>query len=128
MHMMAKAARAAAAWRTYREVTRPGTPPLMTRVRAIPRMLGAVMRGRYAGLGKGKLALMGLGVVYLISPVDVIPDFLMLIGVADDFGVFLWLMASLLGESGRYVEHERAVIQGQVEEDLIQGRMADDVI
>ncbi|UBU13380.1 YkvA family protein [Nonomuraea gerenzanensis] len=114
--MMAKAARAAAAWRTYREVTRPGSPKLTARLRAIPRMVGAVMRGQYAGLGKGKLAMLGLGVVYLISPIDVVPDFLMLIGVADDFGVFLWLMASLLGESGRYVEHERHVIQARLEE------------
>ncbi|MFB4269542.1 YkvA family protein [Nonomuraea sp. GTA35] len=114
--MMAKAARAAAAWRTYREVTKPGSPKLTTRLRAIPRMAGAVMRGEYAGMGKGKLAMLGLGVVYLISPLDVVPDFLMLIGVADDFGVFLWLMASLLGESGRYVEHERHVIQARLEE------------
>ncbi|MFB4276327.1 YkvA family protein [Nonomuraea sp. MTCD27] len=114
--MMAKATRAAAAWRTYREVTRPGSPKLMTRVRAIPRMIGAVMRGQYAGMGRSKLALLGLGVVYLISPIDVVPDFLMLIGVADDFGVFLWLLASLLGESGRYVQHERHVIQARLEE------------
>ncbi|MEO3805574.1 YkvA family protein [Nonomuraea sp. B1E8] len=113
--MMAKAARAAAAWRTYREVTKPGSPALMTRVRAIPRMIGAVMRGQYDGMGKGKLGLLALGVVYILSPVDVLPDFLMLIGVADDFGVFLWLTASLLGESGRYVQHERSVIQGRVE-------------
>ncbi|MDA0633386.1 YkvA family protein [Nonomuraea sp. MCN248] len=113
--MMAKAARAAAAWRTYREVTKPGSPGLMTRVRAIPRMIGAVTRGRYEGLGKGKLALMAMGVVYMISPIDVVPDFLVLIGVADDFGVFLWLMASLLGESGRYVDWERKVITGRVE-------------
>ncbi|MER6574283.1 YkvA family protein [Nonomuraea sp. NPDC001023] len=115
--MMAKAARAAAAWRTYREVTKPGTPGMMTRVRAIPRMIGAVTRGRYDGMGKGKLALMALGVVYILSPVDVIPDFLVLIGVADDFGVFLWLIASLLGESGRYVEHERKIIQARLVED-----------
>ncbi|MEV3980677.1 YkvA family protein [Nonomuraea sp. NPDC049758] len=115
--MMAKAARAAAAWRTYREVTRPGTPGMLTRVRAIPRMIGAVTRGRYDGMGKGKLALMALGVVYILSPVDVIPDFLVLIGVADDFGVFLWLIASLLGESGRYVEHERRIIQGRLAEE-----------
>ena len=115
--MMAKAARAAAAWRTYREVTKPGTPGLMTRVRAIPRMIGAVMRGRYDGMGKGKLALMGLGVVYILSPVDIGPDFLVLVGVADDFGVFLWLFASLLGESGRYVEHERRVIRGRLAEE-----------
>ncbi|RSN03739.1 hypothetical protein DMB42_32775 [Nonomuraea sp. WAC 01424] len=112
---MAKAARAAAAWRTYREVTKPGTPGMMTRVRAIPRMIGAVTRGRYDGMGRGKLALMALGVVYILSPIDVIPDFLVLVGVADDFGVFLWLIASLLGESGRYVEHERRIIQGRLE-------------
>jgi uncharacterized membrane protein YkvA (DUF1232 family) len=105
--MMAKAARAAAAWRTYREVSKPGTPGLLARVRAIPRMIGAVMRGEYDGMGKGKLALLGLGVVYMLSPIDVIPDFLFIIGVADDFGVFLWLFASLIGEGGRYVEWER---------------------
>lgn len=110
--MMAKAARAAAAWRTYREVTKPGSPGLMTRVRAIPRMIGAVMRGDYAGMGKGRLTLLALGVVYILSPIDVLPEFLMVIGVADDFGVFLWLFGSLLAESGRYVEHERRVIQG----------------
>ncbi|MGA4995398.1 YkvA family protein [Nonomuraea bangladeshensis] len=113
--MMAKAARAAAAWRTYREVTKPGSPALMTRVRAIPRMVRAVMRGEYGGMGKGRLGLIALGVVYIISPIDVIPDFLTLIGVADDFGVFLWLATALLGESGRYVEHERRIILGQVE-------------
>ncbi|MFC4111186.1 YkvA family protein [Nonomuraea zeae] len=87
----------------------------MTRVRAIPRMVGAVMRGQYAGMGKSNLALLGLGVVYILSPIDVVPDFLVLIGVADDFGVFLWLAASLLGESGRYVQHERSIIQGRAE-------------
>ncbi|WP_237106853.1 YkvA family protein [Nonomuraea sp. MG754425] len=114
--MMAKAARTAAAWRTYREVTKPGSPKLMARVRAVPRMVGAVLRGDYAGMGKGKLGLLGLGVVYLVSPIDVIPDFLMVIGVADDFGVFLWMIGTLLGESGRYVQHERAVIQARPEE------------
>jgi len=113
--MMAKATRAAAVWRTYREVSKPGTPGLMTRLRAIPRMIGAATRGRYDGLGKGKLGLMALGVVYMISPIDVVPDFLVLVGVADDFGVFLWLMASLLGESGRYVDWERKVIAGRAE-------------
>ncbi|MFF5205139.1 YkvA family protein [Streptosporangium sp. NPDC000396] len=104
---MAKAARAAQAWRTYKQVTTPGSPGLGTRLRAIPRMIGAVARGRYPGMGRSKLTLMGLGVLYMISPIDVIPDFLVLIGVADDFGVFLWLTGSLLGESGRYVDWER---------------------
>ncbi|GAA0838983.1 YkvA family protein [Streptosporangium amethystogenes subsp. fukuiense] len=104
---MAKAARAAQAWKTYRSVSKPGSPGLGARLRALPRMIGAVMRGQYPGMSKGKLAMMGLGVLYIISPVDIVPDFLVLIGVADDFGVFLWLMSSLLGEGGRYVDWER---------------------
>ncbi|MFE3452911.1 YkvA family protein [Nonomuraea sp. NPDC059194] len=112
---MVKASRAAAAWKTYREVSKPGTPGVMARVRAIPRLIGGVMRGDYAGMGKGKLAMMALGLVYIVSPVDLVPDFLVLLGVADDFGVFLWLMASMLGESGRYVEWERKQLIGRVE-------------
>ncbi|GAA5081891.1 uncharacterized membrane protein YkvA (DUF1232 family) [Thermocatellispora tengchongensis] len=104
---MAKAGRAAAAWRAYQEVSRTGSPGLGARLRAVPRMIGGVMRGTYPHMGKSKLAMMGLGVVYILSPVDVIPEFLLLVGVADDFGVFLWLMTSLLGESGRYVDWER---------------------
>lgn len=103
---MAKAARAVAAWQTYREVTREG-PGLGARLRGIPRLIGAVLRGSYPGMSRGMLAMMGLGVIYLISPIDVIPEFLAVIGVADDFGVFLWLMALLLGESGRYLDWER---------------------
>ena len=109
---MSKAGRAAAAYRAYRDVSRPGSPGLMERIRALPRMVGGALRGDYRHLGKSKLALMGLGIVYIISPFDVIPDFLPLIGVADDFGVFLWLMTSLLGESGRYVDWEREKVRG----------------
>ncbi|MFB9251132.1 YkvA family protein [Sphaerisporangium melleum] len=111
---MSKASRAAAAYRAYQEVNRPGSPGLMARVRALPRMIGGALRGEYSELGKGKLALMGLGVLYIVSPVDVLPDFLPVIGVADDFGAFLWLMSSLLGESGRYLDWERKRVRGEV--------------
>ncbi|MDF5756068.1 YkvA family protein [Spongiactinospora sp. TRM90649] len=104
---MAKVARGAALLRAYREGSRAGSVGPLTRLRAVPRLVGSVLRGTYPGMAKGKLAMMGLGVVYMISPIDVIPDFLLLIGVADDFGVFLWLMTSLLGESGRFVDWER---------------------
>ncbi|MEW9531682.1 YkvA family protein [Microbispora sp. NPDC049125] len=104
---MVKAGRAAATYRAYREVSRPGSPGLGARVRALPRMLRAGMKGHYPGLTKGKLAMLGMAVLYIVSPIDVVPDFLLGIGVVDDFGVFLWLATALLGESGRYVDWER---------------------
>ncbi|WP_405142951.1 YkvA family protein [Sphaerisporangium sp. NBC_01403] len=111
---MSKAGRATAAYRAYREVSRPGSPGLMTRIKALPRMIGGSLRGEYQDLGKRKLTLMGLGILYIVSPIDVIPDFLPLIGVTDDFGVFLWLMTSLLGESGRYLDWEHKKVRGEV--------------
>jgi uncharacterized membrane protein YkvA (DUF1232 family) len=107
---MAKGARAAAAWQAYREVSRTGGPGLGARLRAIPRLVGGALRGRYPGLAKSRLALMALGVIYLVSPIDVIPEFFLPLGVVDDFGVFLWLMTGLLAESGRYLDWERTGI------------------
>ncbi|MCW2880356.1 MAG: hypothetical protein JWQ95_4456 [Sphaerisporangium sp.] len=111
---MSKAGRAAAAYRAYQDVSRPGSPGLMTRVKALPRMIAGALRGEYHDLGKTKLALMGLGILYIVSPIDAIPDFLPLIGVTDDLGVFVWLMTSLLGESGRYVDWEHRKAHGEV--------------
>lgn len=104
---MAKAGRAAATWRAYREVSKPGSPGLSARLRAVPRMLRAAVKGDYRGLTKGKLAMLGMAVAYIVSPIDVVPDFLLGLGIVDDFGVFLWLATALLGESGQFVEWER---------------------
>ncbi|WP_182901740.1 YkvA family protein [Microbispora sp. H10830] len=103
---MVKAGRAAATWRAYREVSKPGSPGFGARLRAVPRMLRAAVKGDYPGLTKGKIAMLGMAVAYIVSPIDVVPDFLLGIGVVDDFGVFLWLATALLGESGQFVEWE----------------------
>jgi uncharacterized membrane protein YkvA (DUF1232 family) len=103
---MAKAGRAAATWRAYREVSRPGSPGFVARVKALPRMLRGAFKGDYPGLTKGKLAMLGMAVAYIVSPIDVVPDFLLGIGIVDDFGVFLWLATALLSEGGQYVEWE----------------------
>lgn len=112
--MKSRAGRASAAYRAYREVSRPGSPGLMARVKALPRMIGGSLRGEYGELGKRKLALMAAAIVYIVSPFDVLPDFLPIIGVTDDFGVFLWLVTSLLGESGRYLDWEHKKVRGEV--------------
>lgn len=104
---MAKVGRAAAALRAYQEVTKAGSVGLGARVRAVPRLIRAVMRGSYPGMSRAKLAMMGFGVLYILSPIDAVPEFLLAIGVADDFGVLLWLVTSLLSESGRFVDWER---------------------
>ena len=96
-----------ALWRALRS-GRTGEAGLGERLRAVPRLVGATLRGEYDGITRGRLAVLALGVVYVISPIDLIPEgILPLIGLADDSGVVAWLAGSLLGDTDRFLSWER---------------------
>jgi uncharacterized membrane protein YkvA (DUF1232 family) len=100
-------------------VFRPGSPGIMRRVGALPRMIKASLRGEYdAGL---RLLLMAAASLYIISPIDAIPELLLgVFGLIDDAFVVTWLTGALLAETERFLEWEKlqgrgpSVIQGQV--------------
>ncbi|WP_405578564.1 YkvA family protein [Streptomyces sp. NBC_01190] len=95
------------AWGLYRETRRPGAPGLLRRLLATPRLIGSVLRRDYPGLSRGKLLLLGLlAAVYIVSPLDAIPDFIPVLGWTDDGAVALWFLTGIVRESGRYVEWE----------------------
>jgi uncharacterized membrane protein YkvA (DUF1232 family) len=50
---------------------------------------------------KGKIIAMIIAVVYIVSPVDFIPDFLLPVGVVDDAGAFGWLLFAIGQEMSR---------------------------
>jgi uncharacterized membrane protein YkvA (DUF1232 family) len=78
------------------------------RLRVVPRMLGGAVTGRYPALSRGRLGLIALGLAYLVSPVDLLPEvFLPLIGFADDGVIALWLGGAFLAETERFLEWER---------------------
>ncbi len=107
-----------ALWQFVRGQSRAGAPSLATRINAFPRLISAVMSGRWDGLGKGRLSLMGLAVLYLLSPVDLVPEGLLLaIGLVDDVVVVSWLAGSALDATERFVAWESVqpeVVQGHV--------------
>ena len=71
-------------------------------------MLGAAVSGKYAELGRGRLAMLALALAYLVSPVDLVPEVVLgLLGLGDDAVVALWLGGALLVETDRYLEWER---------------------
>ena len=83
-----------------------GGPSLGKRVAAIPRMLKATTSGKYDG--GMRLALMTAATVYVVSPIDVIPEaFLLVLGLADDAVMIAWLAGSVLAETERFLEWER---------------------
>jgi uncharacterized membrane protein YkvA (DUF1232 family) len=71
-------------------------------------MVGDALAGRYAALGRGRLALLGLALAYLVSPIDLVPEaFVPLLGLADDGVVALWLAGAFLAETDRFLAWER---------------------
>jgi uncharacterized membrane protein YkvA (DUF1232 family) len=77
------------------------------RARALPRLLRAMRKDGYQGLPKGRMALWGFALVYLVSPIDVIPELLPIIGVTDDAGVAVWLLTSVSAATGVYLRWEK---------------------
>ncbi|GHD21674.1 YkvA family protein [Nocardiopsis kunsanensis] len=101
-----RAAAGAAAWQVIQNTG--GRVSVWQRALAVPRMLGAKLRGRYPELSSGKLLAMLVMAGYILSPVDFVPELLFSVfGLVDDIGVAVWLTTMLLGESERYVEWER---------------------
>jgi uncharacterized membrane protein YkvA (DUF1232 family) len=93
--------------RVVRGTLRPGEPGVGDRLRAVPRLVSATLSGRYQGTTPRRLGLMVLAVVYVVSPIDVLPDVLPILGLADDAMVVAWLAGAVLNETGDFLTWER---------------------
>lgn len=94
-----------ALWRQVR-ASRRGGPTLGARLGALPRLVVASLRRRYDGLWR--LALMGGALIYLVVPVDLVPELLLgPLGLIDDAVVITWLAGAVLSETERFLEWER---------------------
>jgi uncharacterized membrane protein YkvA (DUF1232 family) len=60
-------------------------------------MVADSARGRYTGVGRSRLAWAAVGLTYLVSPVDALPEaWLPLVGLLDDGVVATWVAGSVL--------------------------------
>ncbi|MCS6297457.1 MAG: DUF1232 domain-containing protein [Nitrospira sp.] len=62
------------------------------------RLVKASVSGAYTGFSVQKLVTIVAAILYLISPLDVIPDFIPVAGYADDAAVIAWVLNSLAEE------------------------------
>jgi uncharacterized membrane protein YkvA (DUF1232 family) len=106
--------------RSLRASGRPGTAGIGAQLAAVPRMLRLGLSGKYPGLAKSRVLLALLGLLYIISPVDLIPDVLVMffgLGLADDAVVAAWVAGAVLGETDaflRWEESAKQVVVGEV--------------
>jgi uncharacterized membrane protein YkvA (DUF1232 family) len=101
-----------------RTATRPGTASLGARLTSLPRLVLATIRGQYAGTTRGRLLLLVAAMLYVVSPVDLVPElFLPILGLGDDALVIGWIAASLINETESFLSWERdrdRIVKGHV--------------
>ena len=102
----------------FRTATRPGTPGVGVRLASLPRLAWATIRGEYSGTSRGRLAAIVGALLYVISPIDLVPEmFVPLLGLGDDALVISWVAASLVNETESFLRWERhgnGTVRGEV--------------
>ena len=68
------------------------------KIPVIFRMLKAAMKGEYS-LNKKSMIISVLTLIYLISPLDFIPDWIPFLGVFDDIGLLMMVISKLSKEA-----------------------------
>jgi uncharacterized membrane protein YkvA (DUF1232 family) len=81
--------------------------PVKKDLQTLLRMLRASGEGTYRQLSKKNLVVAGLGLLYLVSPLDVIPDFLPG-GFTDDAAVIGFVLRKIRGELVAFEAWERS--------------------
>ena len=70
------------------------------------RMVKAYANGSYRQIPT-KSILLGVGVlIYLVSPLDLVPDFIPGLGFLDDLGLITWLISNLRAQLDRFEQWE----------------------
>lgn len=92
--------------------------PMWRRLTAVPRLLRQGTTGRYAGWDRRRAVLVVVGLLYVVSPVDLVPELLLgPFGLTDDAVLLAWLTGAVLGEVDSFLdwEHSRErVVSGDV--------------
>lgn len=77
-------------------------------VQLLIRMVKAYASGEYRGLPWKSLLSVVAVLVYFVSPIDLIPDFLPVIGITDDVALVVWLIKSLGDDISKFGAWERS--------------------
>jgi len=78
---------------------------------AMIRLVNAWRRKQYTRIRPRQLAIILGGLLYLLSPADVIPDWILAMGLVDDLAVLSWTIAVLRQEIDRFLLWEKEVDQ-----------------
>jgi curved DNA-binding protein CbpA len=89
----------------------PALKKVLENVRELYALFKDSIKGNYK-LHPANVAMIGGGLLYFLLPVDLVPDFIPLVGYLDDLAVLTTIMNSLKGEINEYQAWKETGIKG----------------
>ncbi|KAA9325021.1 YkvA family protein [Adhaeribacter soli] len=87
----------------------------------LSRMIRASVTGDYHGIPTPTLVGGVAVLLYFLTPIDFVPDFIPVLGLLDDVSLLAWFMTSIKGEMNRFAEWEAA---GSVSQNISRNALA----
>ena len=78
-----------------------------------------IIHGHYHNYNKSSIILALAGLIYVVSPLDIFPDFLPL-GFVDDITIITWAIAKIADELSKYSKWKSTLISRPSESDDIE--------
>ena len=75
---------------------------LIDYVKLVIRMIRNSVNGNYQNLPWQTLVMMLAGLIYFLTPIDALPDFIPVVGLVDDATILLWLGKSFRDDLTKY--------------------------
>lgn len=85
-------------------------------LQSLIRMLNSWRLGKYKDISKRSMAMVAGALLYFVSPIDLIPDFLLMVGFADDIAVLGFVINRLRKEVNKFKAWEKGQIFADVNE------------
>jgi uncharacterized membrane protein YkvA (DUF1232 family) len=74
------------------------------------RFIKAYAMGQYRDVPWKSILIVIAAVVYFVSPIDLLPDFIPITGLTDDFAVLLWVYNSVGKEIDKFLTWEKSQV------------------
>lgn len=82
---------------------------MLEQLKALIRMVRAYVKGSYREISKENIVLAVAGIMYFVSPLDLIPDMLGVVGLSDDALVIAFVLDRINDELFKFLAWEEAL-------------------
>jgi uncharacterized membrane protein YkvA (DUF1232 family) len=75
----------------------------------LSRLTSAYASGKYREIPWKTVMTILAAIIYFLNPLDLIPDFIPIMGLTDDFGVLVWVYNSIQSEIDKFLTWEKSI-------------------